>query len=263
MQGSSRMLSFWENYEPGYWEIRGGRPDDSIDSPPRRDAMPIEQTGGDNNFSSGNLTVFEIVGYLGPEAGHCAVDLIFNLSKEYKLEGGLPYILGSDPLRDNVYKIVVLLFILMEDDLSSFSSSEVSRLSTLSFDQAMLSILRDYRYQYKFNQFIKESKEVENSWKETKWFGYFVDTSYPWIYHIELGWLYYGGATLNGGFWLFSDKLGWLWSDKTHFSFDQENGQNYRLIYQSRENTWIGLVSSGSTPATRYYSYNLGEFISF
>jgi len=263
MQGSSRMLSFWENYEPGYWEIRGGRPDDSIDSPPRRDAMPIEQTGGDNNFSSGNLTVFEIVGYLGPEAGHCAVDLIFNLSKEYKLEGGLPYILGSDPLRDNVYKIVVLLFILMEDDLSSFSSSEISRLSTLSFDQAMLSILRDYRYQYKFNQFIKESKEVENSWKETKWFGYFVDTSYPWIYHIELGWLYYGGATLNGGFWLFSDKLGWLWSDKIKFSIDPENGEKYRLIYQSRENTWIGLVSSGSTPATRYYSYNLGEYISF
>ena len=82
IQGSSRMLSFWENYEDGYWELRGGRPDDSIDSPPRRDAMPIEQTGGDNNFSSGNLTVNEIVGYLGPESGHCAVDLIFNLAKE-------------------------------------------------------------------------------------------------------------------------------------------------------------------------------------
>lgn len=263
MQGSSRMLSFWENYEPGYWEILGGRPDESIDSPPRRDSMPIEQTGGDNNFSSGNLTVNEIVGYLGPEAGHCAVDLIFNLSKEYRLEGGLPYILGSDPYRDNVYKIVVLFFILMEDELSSFSSSEVARLTTLSFDQAMLSILSDYRYQLKFNQFINESEPRGNAWKETKWFGYFEDNSYPWVYHIELGWLYYGGATLNGGFWLFSDKLGWLWTDKAQFSYDSENGKDYRLIFHSRENTWIALASSGSTPATRYYSYKLGEYISF
>ena len=263
MQGSSRMLSFWENYEPDYWEIRGGRPDESIDSPPRRDAMPIEQTGGDNNFTSGNLSVNEIVGYLGPESGHCAVDLIFNLSKEYKLEGGLPYILGSNAHRDNVFKIVVLLFILMEDEIGSFSSSEITSLSTLSFDQAMLSILSDYRYQLKFNQFINESSIEIGSWKKTEWFGYFVDNSYPWIFHAELGWLYYGGATLNGGFWLFSDRLGWLWSDKKRFSHEPGNEKDYRQLYLSQKNSWIAIESDKSTPSQRYYSYSLGEYISF
>lgn len=263
IQGSSRMLSFWENYEPGYWEIRGGRPDDSIDSPPRRDAMPIEQTGGDNNFSSGNLTVNEIVGYLGPEAGHCAVDLIFNLSKEYKLEGGLPYILGSDPLRENVYKIVVLLFILMEDDLSSFSSSEIASLTTLSFDQAMLSILNDYRYQLKFNQFMKESEPTRDSWRRTEWFGFFIDTTYPWVYHVDLGWLFYGHATSSDGFWAYCEGLGWWWSNKTQFSLDSTNGKNNRYIFLSKENNWVALDFSKAPPTKRYYSYNLGEYISF
>ena len=263
IQGSSRMLSFWENYEDGYWELRGGRPDDSIDSPPRRDAMPIEQTGGDNNFSSGNLTVNEIVGYLGPESGHCAVDLIFNLAKEYSLEGGLPYIIGSEPYRESIYKIVVLLFILMEEEARSFSPSEIESLTTLSVDQAISKILIDYRYQLKFNQIINEATELNFDWKITDWFGHFFDLEYPWIFHAQIGWLYYSKATLDEGFWAYSEGLGWWWSNKPQFSIDAAIGKNHRYVFLSRENEWVALDFSASNGTKRYYSFSLNDYIDF
>ena len=151
----------------------------------------------------------------------------------------------------------------MEDDLSSFSSSEIASLTTLSFDQAMLSILNDYRYQLKFNQFMKESEPTRDSWRRTEWFGFFIDITYPWIYHEDLGWLFYGHATSSDGFWAYSEGLGWWWSNKTQFSLDSSNGKNNRYIFLSKENNWVALDFSKAPPTKRYYSYNLGEYISF
>ena len=95
-QASRRMVDFYGNFEPGYWELNVGRPDETIDSPPRRDSLPNANVGlnnFDNNFALG-----------GPEAGHCAVDLIYNMSRENLFEGDQQYIYGADPLRNNVYK---------------------------------------------------------------------------------------------------------------------------------------------------------------
>ena len=71
VQGSSRLLTFWFQNEPNYWESTNE--DDGVISLFRRDNI------APNNFSSGEL----------------AVELIWQFVTENSLEGGLPYILGS------------------------------------------------------------------------------------------------------------------------------------------------------------------------
>ena len=108
-QGAHRMLTFWENFEPNYWELPGKTDDQSIDSPPRRDALPLQIGANDLDPVNNNLTGLvldrEYV-FSGPESGHCAVDLIFNLSRENTFEGNLPFIAGTENLRQSVYKTV-------------------------------------------------------------------------------------------------------------------------------------------------------------
>ena len=60
---------------------------------------------------------------------------------------------------------------------------------------------------------------VGPNWKKEPWFGVFMDKYFPWIYHVNLGWIYISGGTQEydkelkvGGFWAFSEQLGWFWT---------------------------------------------------
>ena len=137
-QGAHRMLSYWENFDPGYWELQIGTDDGSIDSPPRRDALPFQNAVGQTN--QGNLQGLLVdtdYTFNGPESGHCAVDLIFNLSRESIYGGGLPYIAGTSSLRKNQYKIVVYVFFLMRENASSLSNEELNSLISLPLSKLL------------------------------------------------------------------------------------------------------------------------------
>jgi hypothetical protein len=151
----------------------------------------------------------------------------------------------------------------MEEEASTFSPSEVKSLTALSVDQAISNILSDYRYQIKFNQIINDATELNYQWKTTDWFGYFFDLEYPWIFHSQLGWLYYSKATVGGGFWAYSDGLGWWWSNKTQFTIDAATGKNHRYIFLSRKKEWVALDFSASNGAKRYYSFSFNDYIDF
>ncbi|MEC8355195.1 MAG: hypothetical protein VXZ37_01125, partial [Verrucomicrobiota bacterium] len=261
-QGAHRMLSYWENFDPGYWELQIGTDDGSIDSPPRRDALPFQIGLNDLDPTANNLTGLVLdqdYNYNGPEAGHCAVDLIYNLSRERVYEGGLPYIAGIKSLRQNQYKIVVYIFFLMRENASMLSNVELNSLISLPFEQAFEKIINDYRYTSRFNLIWKNSTEVGPNWKQEPWFGLFMDKYFPWIYHVNLGWVYVSGGTqeydkeLNvGGFWSFSENLGWFWTYNEVFPW----------IYL--ENEWIYLyMNSDSDFPYDYFSTAQNKWLKF
>ena len=179
------MLTYWGNFEPDYWELPIGRGDDgTIDSPPRRDALPV---GAGVGQTGGGLVVDQNFNFNGPQSGHLAVDLIFHLARETPFEGGLPYIVGTSSYRENVYKIVMYAFFLMQENSSELTEADLAYLTSLPFDQAFDRILNDYRYTSRFNLIFKNSLEIGSDWKQEPWFGTFLDKYYPWIYHAELG----------------------------------------------------------------------------
>ena len=235
-QGSNRMLTYWENFQPDYWELQIGTLDDlTVDSPPRRD----------------DLGTFE--------SGHLAVDLIFHLARETSFEGGFPYIAGSPSYRENVYKIVMYAFFLMQENSSELTEADLTNFTSLPFEQAFEEIINDYRYTSRFNFIWNNSTEVGPNWKQEPWFGVFMDKYFPWIYHINLGWVYISGGTqeydkeLNvGGFWAFSEKLGWFWT----------YNEVYPWIYL--DNEWVYLnMNSNSTMSDLYFSTAQNSWIKF
>ena len=236
-QGVNRMLTYWSNFEADYWELPIGRGDDgTVDSPPRRDA----------NFN-------------GPQSGHLAVDLIFHLARETPFEGGFPYIAGTPSYRENVYKTVVYAFFLMKENSSELTDADFTYFTSLPFEQAFEEIINDYRYTSRFNLIWNNSTVVGPNWKEEPWFGLFMDKYFPWIYHVDLDWIYISRGTqtydneLNvGGFWAFSEKLGWFWT----------YNEVYPWIYL--DNEWVYLnMNSSSTMSDLYFSTAQNSWIRF
>ncbi len=255
-QGANRMLEYWQNFEPNYWELLIGSEDNQIDSPPRRDALPVQ--GGN---TGGGLLISNNFTYGGPVSGHCAVDLIFNMAKETTYEGNFPYIASSANNRDNVYKIVVYVYFLMRENASELSVAELSSFTNLPFEQAFEKILNDYRYTSRFNLVWKDSAILASGWKSEPWFGTFMDKYFPWIYHSNLGWLYISSGTqeydkaLNvGGLWTYSENLGWFWTYNEVFPW----------IYLEKEKGWAYLnINYQGGLSKSYYSTSQNSWVSF
>ena len=64
---------------------------------------------------------------------------------------------------------------------------------------------------------ILESKNLENGWFESAWFGTIYPTSQNWIYHYPMGWLYMH-SVYPSGLW-FWDGLNnsWIWTQNGVF----------------------------------------------
>ena len=214
-QGSSRMLKYWSTFEPEYWEVDFANGTPFQDSPQRRD------------------TVF--AGATGYEAGECAVDLVYNLSKEMLFEGGLPYILGSENKR-RLYRIVSYYFLYFGENVSEIDNKEIEYLATLDEADALREILSDYRWTSQSNRIWQNSRTLNwGQWKEERWFGSFMDKYFPWVFHSELGWVYIEGTTQKG-FWFYSSQQNeWYWTGAQYFRGDN----NERQAFAQGKNTWV------------------------
>ena len=69
------------------------------------------------------------------------------------------------------------------------------------------------------------------NWRKSNWFGSFYQANANWIYHADLGWLYVSGDNPEGA-WLWSMRLGWLWTGKNVYPylFRQEESNWYLLM---------------------------------
>lgn len=233
-QGAASMLNYWAQFEPDYWELpfTSTNPLLQVDSPPRRDAFapPISLI---DRFSSGII----------------AVDFIYELTIERKING-LPYILYTEDYRANYFKIGALMAILWGENAFPIDQNLIQLLKDQSFETIIDKLFSDSRYTSKFNIIWSESDEVQDApdWKSESWFGYFMDSNFPWVFHEDLGWIYIAGVSPTQ-FWFYSEKLGWLWTGSTH----------YPALYSGTEKGWIYFDKSKSA----YYSYVTNSWKSF
>jgi hypothetical protein len=227
-QASVKMLNFWTQFEANYWELESSSNINApTDSPPRRDSQTGNQYG----------------------AGECAVDLIYRLAVEEKING-FPYISYTEDYRESYYKIGAIMVSLWKEEAYPIDHEFIQSMQTKPLKEVIERILSDSRYTSKFNIIWSESDEVQDApdWKSESWFGYFMDSNFPWVFHEDLGWIYITGVSPTQ-FWFYSEKLGWLWTGSTH----------YPALYSGTEKGWIYFDKSKSA----YYSYVTNSWKSF
>lgn len=68
----------------------------------------------------------------------------------------------------------------------------------------------------------------DDDWYYLSWLGWFEGGKFPWIMHLEHGWLWAGGASASS-YWFYDLKLGWFYVSKT----------NPDLFYRSATGSWL------------------------
>ncbi|MFC1453425.1 DUF4465 domain-containing protein [Verrucomicrobiota bacterium] len=71
--------------------------------------------------------------------------------------------------------------------------------------------------------------DLGQGWRHSEWFGYLNDESYPWVYHLEHGWIYCEGERTGFLFW--TDGLGFLWTADTVYPWVFDTGRGTWLYY--------------------------------
>jgi hypothetical protein len=241
-QASRRMLDYWSNnHEPGYWELT------SSNAPPA------------GNTSTGQRRDTALSKRVPPfNSGECAVDFIYELAKEFVYPRNMAYLsyISNRTLRSSLYRSAALLYTLHRENVDSSDQSvleQAQALNGLSISEVAERITEDTNFNRRFNFiYSQDSEEVSvlptsassTFWKSMPWFGAFMDKEYPWIYHVDLGWLYTSG-TDTGDIWFYSDNLkvenqemGWFWTNKFVFEGPSQAGSEYenqRFVFLVRE----------------------------
>jgi Tol biopolymer transport system component len=231
LQASYKMLQWWSTFEPTYWELANG-------------VKTIVANGGSVQDGQKDRRDYRLDTFVSPyKSGEIAVDLIYNLALETEFRAGVPYILSTSSLRDSHFKIVALMHLLWQRNIGVITDVELAAYSKLPTIDAIKKLLADSRYTSRFNIIWSNSSSLGAefpNWKNEDWFGNFMDASFPWIYHEDLGWIYIAGVSPTS-FWFYSGKLGWLWTGTAQFP----------SLYSSNENNWIYFDKTKSA----YYSY--------
>jgi hypothetical protein len=91
----------------------------------------------------------------------------------------------------------------------------------------------------------KDSKAYPGDWREVDWFGWVQDRqTYPYVYHLEHGWIYTDGSDLER-FFFYDVTLGvWWWVDKGLYPYMYASGRFsgwyfYYAPYGSPGNRWF------------------------
>lgn len=92
---------------------------------------------------------------------------------------------------------------------------------------------------------------IDDNMRFVSWFGYFGASSFPWIFHYDLGWLYcHGDGGHNLWLWDGSDGMGWLWTspdsypylwvtDKGNWMFYYTDTAGWFFDYGANEAVWV------------------------
>jgi len=273
-QASRRMLDYWSNnHETGYWELLASAPqatNEDTFSGSRRDTELSRRP--DREGPNGEILPGAYY------SGECAVDFIYELAKEFVYPRNQAYLsyISSFALRDSLYRPAALLYSLVREEINVAEKTileQAQELQGLSIDEVLRRITDRSRTRFnrRFNFiFHEQSPEVSllaadtsnTFWKSIPWFGTFMDKEYPWIYHVDLGWLYSKGTDTEN-IWFYSDSLkvqgeeiGWFWTNKYIFEGPTVAGNEYedhRFIFVvrqsssgSKEGSWALLnISNG------------------
>ena len=209
---------------------------------------------------------------------NAAVDFIYNLATEPIERVGVlgsvtrPYLNSMQSLRSS-YLDKAEQYALSKADGVQETSEEAIQAADSSARRVLQAIVEDPNLKRRFNLLWEDSTKAEDFefWKHEDWFGHFMDEKYPWIYHLDLGWLYSNG-TSQKNIWFYSESMGWFWTNREIFK-DHPNltADNQRFIFRVRprttgsgyEGSWslVTLPGQGSgTTAIQIYDYGYNAF---
>jgi len=190
------------------------------------------------------------------------VDFIYQLATEEVLPPfNQPFMSYTESFRGNIYRTVALMFSLYRENVDldgGFNEAEARSLSNYSSKEIIRKITSDDRFTERINLYNPESVDSSSeaganragiaadqsrrngSWKTVPWFGMIMDKQYPWIFHLDLGWMYSHGLNSND-IWFYSDsltvnqeKIGWFWTNEQIFEGPASAGagyENQRFIF--------------------------------
>ena len=183
-----------------------------------------------------------------------AADFVFNLTTEptvkYGITGSItqPYITGMgsntnrslflDRAKQYALGNAGSFANIFEDVMQASGSTSQKMLEVIEEDPALIR---------RFNLLWEDSTSLAfDYWKYEDWFGHFMDEKYPWIYHVDLGWLYSHG-TSQRNIWFYSETMGWFWTNREIFTDHPNlNADNQRFIYRVRPSAGGGWEGSWS-----------------
>ena len=94
---------------------------------------------------------------------------------------------------------------------------------------------------------LSNGVSLGNGWMQRDWFGVYYATSYPWVYHENLGWSYIKEQESDQA-WVYRELLGWLWAERNSFPH----------LYMDEREEWTYLDLK--QPRTTLYDYRYGEW---
>jgi len=99
----------------------------------------------------------------------------------------------------------------------------------------VLTVNQDLTPHASFTQMAVWSDETSlgQDWYSTEWFGTYHKSSFPWVYHQGIGWLY---PHLNGAdtSWVYMPGRNWLWVSSLYPSYLYEADTGYWLYFEVR-----------------------------
>lgn len=95
-----------------------------------------------------------------------------------------------------------------------------------------------------FNPIWEGAMDLDGGWRYYSWFGLFFTGSYPWIWHVQHGWMAPSGASVSD-FWLWTFDMGWLWTSDSTAPW----------MYRLNDAVWLYYLPGSSGP--RWF-YNAG-----
>lgn len=87
-------------------------------------------------------------------------------------------------------------------------------------------------------QVFPAAPDLGKRWRDTSLFGPMNDTSWPWVYHKHLGWLYFA-STNPARLWLYQPTYGWLWTGTGSFP----------AVWMADPARWVWYNSDPTAPA--------------
>lgn len=94
------------------------------------------------------------------------------------------------------------------------------------------------------------AEKAAQGWKKSDWFGFLVDTTFPWIYHINHRWTYVHSQS-EKQVYLYDLSLGWLW---TGYGI-------YPALYAYRESKWLYYIEGTSAPERWFVDYDSSQYL--
>ena len=116
----------------------------------------------------------------------------------------------------------------MDPDEIFLSSGNTFKIEISLSDRGGKNSLTDGTIKIRPN-FVLNSDSLGNGWYKSNWLGSYLTTQNPWIYHQQLGWLFFTYID-DQGYWFWDSTMkDWLWTDTVFFpwTFSYTNSSWY------------------------------------